>query len=916
MMKNIKSKILLIAMAVPLLFAACKLNVNPIPEKEEGPRFVTIYPSLNLEARTIMPDFSGITLEKLTYTVTVGYMDGKWSETVIYSQNYDTLMQGFKVPEGNIYVDLSGKDSSTNITFRDRLENVEVVYGQTKELSFVLHPEKYDYSYSYRTVNFTLDFDFPADSNPVFSSGALKYYQNGGIYTPTKLSSSNVTVTTTEATDDNPAHPHMKITFSGNCYVTDYYQYTYDYFVEITFNNEDDEGNVIGMYKYNSAVIFGNNSISSSVSEHVDVKKFANVYTITYHLSNGTTETAIYSPAYGFNLYSPADYTWFTDERCTIKATGEVGSCSGDIDLYSSDETNTHNIYFCDMEGNPIKIKTTGDEPSELDFVALKNKTTATFYKGASERLVANGLTYNILKEGYYVNAVYKDKQKNNTICDTASTSGTIPALSNDLTLYVEYAQKPTVKVVDMNNTENVLGEINLCSRVYRLENTYLRDGYYSNDPYVYYSDDKTLSVYRYYSSLEDVDSVIETGKSISVAGDVTIVYADIEVPHTLTIVDIDAEDITSNEAVIATMAIKWRQYTLTYNKVSTYGGTNVPLPTDVRILHYYSDVGRTQEVEVDTKITEVNEDVTLYAQVDKTHTLKIVDIDAEDITSNAAVIMTMQIVMEQYTLIYNKLSTFNNSSVSLPTNVNVLHYYSDVEGTQEVEMNTTVTDAGADVTLYAKKDVPHKLTVYEMNDLTTKVLEMDIVMQTLKVSGNYLYTKFGSSSKSVSGETVYAFYYVDENDEYQPLENNHEYTGIAKDVTLYARRNRTVVLKDTNAATDPWTSTTGIYEYEVEEDASYTISVKDSTSPNDNHFLVWINGIYEYDRDADSGNSDTYNLKQGDRIKVKIVPHSNYSSYKNDQPIENFSKDPNDYIRISKKVLDTLPTSSSGSSE
>lgn len=906
MMKNIKSKILLIAMAVPLLFAACKLNVNPAPEteKEQEPRYVTVYPSLNLEARTIMPDFSDITVETLSYKVTVGYMDGEWSDTVISSQNYDTLMQGFKVPEGNLWIDLSGTYNS--LTFRDRLENVEVVYGQEKELVFVLYPEK---SSSSHTVKFTLDFDFPADSNPVFSSGALKYSDTT---TSKSLSNSDVTLTTIEATEDNgveiPAHPHVNVSFSNSCY-----NYNYnDYFVEITFNNVDEENNVIGMYKYDSAVIFGYNA--TSVSEHVDVKKFANVYTITYHLSNGTTQTATYSPAYGFELYSTNIYTWFTDPDCTVKATGEAGSCSGNIDLYSSVETNTHDLYICDTEGNPVKIKTTGGEPTELDCVSVKNGDYAYIYRGQSEKLsTANIVNYNISREGYYIKAVYKDLEKKSSFCSTTSTSGST-RLSADTILYVEYAPIVTVKVVNYTNPEQVLAEMQIYSGSYRLEDTYIRDYSFSDfyDTYEYYSENKSLKVYKYYSSLDNVDSVISKGKGISVSADETVIYADVEVPHTLKIVNIDAEDITSEDAVIATLSIVMREYKLTYNTLSTFNSSSVSLPENVRILHYYSDVDGTQEVELNTSFTEVNEDVTLYAKVDAPHTLTVVDID-----NPSTVLKTIEIRMKQYELNYYRLYSFNHGATF--DTFNIEKYYSDAEGENELVMDTIFNDIEEDVTLYAKVDVPHKLTVYEMNDLTTVALEMDIEMQTLKVNGNTVYTTLGNSWSSISGDTIFAFYYVDENDEYQPLENNYAYTDITKDVTLYARRNRTVVLRDTNDATDPWTSTTGIYEYEVEEAGAYEIYVKDNRpSGNDNYFFFFVDEECKTSSDADSGETKSYTLSVGQKIRVKHVPYHDHDNYKNLNEISNYTNDSGDQIRISKaeRVLDPLPTSSSGSSE
>lgn len=626
-MKKIRSKIFAFLLAVPILLAACKMDINSKPNKDNNgtaqnentvEKLVRINPILNLSARTVMPDLEGITVEDLQYTLSYSFMDGVTTGSSLGSSNmtYAQLTEPttpFKVPEGNLKFTLTAYNTSKTLKFVSIVENVDVVYaeGEEKDISFTLRPAKSS-TYS-NTVQTVVRINFPKESNPTFVEGKITaYYESGSAYSTYTISNTSSEVTS--GVDADTECPYIELTKSVTMYNS------YNYFITATFHNietDDDENETItGIYKYKSAIM---QSDTRKATETVNVESFPKAYKITYHRPGSTDYVEYYTSMSGYDLWEPSTYTWFTNEACTTKATAKLpGRASGNIDLYSSTETNYHVLYVFDMEGNPVTIKTIKNVPETLPYISVKNGYNLEAYCGDEERLQSNYVKYDISREGYYIKGIYRDLEKTETVCTETSGSSSFK-LSADETIYVEYAPIVTLKIVDKNNTENVIKKLHLYNKYYYIGDDYVKTAIGSEYKY---SNDNSVLVWKYYSSATDEESIIEKKKDQYVTEEENIIYAELDVPHTLTVVDIKAADKTSESAVIAEYKFCMRNVTVNTTSLSTSYYSKGSYADYIAGL-YLDETGE-NEIPFGTTLNNLTGDTTIYASRGKKVTLTL----------------------------------------------------------------------------------------------------------------------------------------------------------------------------------------------------------------------------------------------------------------------------------------------------
>lgn len=616
-MKKNRIKLLSFLLAVPLLLAACKLGVNnKLEEEQQNPettvRMVKINPVVGLAARTVMP--AEVNVGDLKYTLTYGYMDKETGAvTLISGRTYEELTSPstpFMVPEGNMYFTLSAYNSNSTLKFTDTIENKSIVYGQEYDIEFTLRPAKYSSGYSVQTE---VTFNFEDAINPSFVKGEIVSYNRDGSVNGTNTISNSSSYVTSGINDDSI--PYIKLTKSVYMYKD------YDYFITATFYDyvTDESGNktISGIYKYNSAIM---QSGTGKATETVNVPNFPKAYSITYHRhDDATPEVQYYAAMYGYDLWNATNYTWFTDESCTIKATSKLpGRSTGNIDLYSSAATNYHDLYVYDMEGKPVTIKTTAATPEDLPCLTITNGKTLYAYCGDDERLVVNNKSYNISKENCYIKGIYRDLEKTRTLCSETSSSGSFN-LSDDETIYVEYAPIVTLKIVDRANPENIIKELRLYNNYYYLGDDYVSTKIGSEKKY---SNDNSVLVWKYYSSATDEDSIIEKKNGQDVTETDTVIYAELDVPHILTVVDITAEDKTSESAILAKYKFCLRYVTVNTTSLSTSYYSNGSYADFIAGL-YFDETGE-NEIPFGTTLTDLTEDKTIYASRGKKVTLTL----------------------------------------------------------------------------------------------------------------------------------------------------------------------------------------------------------------------------------------------------------------------------------------------------
>lgn len=320
-----------------------------------------------------------------------------------------------------------------------------------------------------------------------------------------------------------------------------------------------------------------------------------------------------------------------------------------------------------------------------------------------------------------------------------------------------------------------------------------------------------------------------------------------------------------------------------------------------------YKDINKTVSLNYGNSYN-LEDDLTVYVELKPYNTLTVYELNA---SGNAEPINTAILKYGYYYLYFGYVYNGNNSYYY---NGYVTDYYSDASGLVPLETGYQYTYK-SDVVIYAKKDVPHTLTV--KNIVTDETLiTMNINMGQLYFTNTSVQTYNNNRSLSINAGR----YYYD-NEAKELVQMNETIYDVNEDVTVYAHPCTYITLKSTKDEENLWTSDTitdtsgndvltGYYSYTVENDGTYAVYL-DEQGTKDSYFYIFVNEVFNTSKDDPYGERIVYELKAGDVITIKHTLYNSdhrYGGGGNMDPIPDYATEIYDTDEMRIEELALLP--------
>lgn len=449
MNKKIKNLFTLAVTSFVFVLAACNMSFSMNKKNNQEEQLVQIHPVVQTQSRTALPDYDYENINKADLTDLVFSYKDKSSS--VRTANFNTVAEleaaEIHVQEGTYTFTLRAKFNgltlSGQVTKTVTLEDENVI-------AFVLQPSaSTTVSDAYGTA--IINLKLPAGTVPAFNGGKIK------------LNGADVSIAETDYHFDEET---CTFVFQKKLKTSDK---AYD--IELSLINQNNE-----VFTYYTAALIEKDKIST---ENYTVIKFHTGYKIIWHVNDVLSdpedeESAIdhskdvvtyYATAYGYDLYLPKNYNWFTNAECTIPAAvGLAGKVKGNKEFWATENSayGFINIYDIDNPEEPIKKLTI---PSGNNFYIDNDYTVRTTSSNSSEIE-----KFNLdCKERFYIAGLYRDSSKSNKFY-TSSSSYSSASYPN---IYVEYKPCTILTLISVgDNAGEVLG-------THEVKGTYYLSDYY-----------------------------------------------------------------------------------------------------------------------------------------------------------------------------------------------------------------------------------------------------------------------------------------------------------------------------------------------------------------------------------------------------------------------------------------------------
>lgn len=480
MNKKIKTLVTLILTAgLAFVFAACENSLSIKKNTEE--KLIPIHPVVNLQNRSALPeyDYENISKDELTDFVFT-YKSAKISEVTINYQNAELLENSeIHLAAGDYSFTLSAKYEG--LVFKGYTDQT-ISLDADNVISFVLYPNGATASSGsgdYGTLKITLEL--PEETIASYNTGKIT------------LDGSDVPITSNDYRFDEE---------TGN-FVFEKRLKVSNVWYEIVLSLIDENHNV---FSYTTSALIEKEKNSVEVYE---VEEFLKGYEITWHISETEEVKTYYATTYGYDLYLPYNYYWYTDSECSIAATsGEAGSVQGPKEFWATVNSNYGFVTIYDIDNPTVPLKKVTVNYNEYFYIDSNYKV-----KFNNRNYIPDESFELENKEGYYVSKVYRDVSKNEY-----SLNSSYYYYSGYKNIYIEYKPYKTLTLVSLNSNE-VIGT-HAIKDWYSLENYSINFDRLSKWDFVekslnYYSvpsvsDDSKLTKSTKYYPTEDVTIYVD----------------------------------------------------------------------------------------------------------------------------------------------------------------------------------------------------------------------------------------------------------------------------------------------------------------------------------------------------------------------------------------------------------------------
>lgn len=437
MNKKIKNLFTLTVASFVFVLAACNMSFSMNKKNNQEEQLVQIHPVVQTQSRSALPDYDYVNITKTDLTDLVFSYKDKSSN--VRTMNFDTVEEleaaEIHVLEGTYTFTLRAKFNG--LTLSGQVTKT-VTLDDENTIAFVLQPSastSVTDSDAYGTVIITLYF--PEGTVPAFNDGKIK------------LNGTDIAIAEKDYSFNSEV---CAFVFKKNLKPSDK---AYDIELSLIDQNND-------VFTYYTSALIEKDKIST---ENYSVEKFHKGYKITWHINDVLSDpedeeseidhsndvVTYYATAYGYDLYLPKNYNWFTDADCTQAASvGLAGKVKGEKEFWATVNSSYSfvNIYDIDNPEVPIKKLTI---PTGNYYYIDTDYTVRTTSSNSSEIE-----KFNLdCKEGYYVSYLYKNSDRSNSF----SSYGTSYSSTYYPNIYVEYKPCTTLTLISVgDNAGEVLG--------------------------------------------------------------------------------------------------------------------------------------------------------------------------------------------------------------------------------------------------------------------------------------------------------------------------------------------------------------------------------------------------------------------------------------------------------------------------
>ncbi|MCQ2585166.1 MAG: hypothetical protein MJ185_06200 [Treponema sp.] len=572
-MKNkLKKIVTAVLLCSAVFFSACKNNLTPLDRevKNEGTSEtakIVINADPAASERTALPVYKEYNTNDLQ-DIVLKWKNAASAEDSVKFRNAGEMSGWEKeFSLGNWTFTMEAKIGSVQFLGTSEVSLKRSDMGSTVPVNIILSPVETE-----SKAEVKIRVKFPKDMNVSFVSGRCSrnnsFSSNYDIYNiPGSLPTED------DETDSSLAYVEFSDEFSTKD--------NNDLYIELTFKAEDGTENG-KLFKFRTKAILeeGKTSYEEFTAKSED---FMTCYKINYYIGKRLEPVYVdyYTTEYGYTLYGPSSYEWYTDSSYITKASSKgPGASKGDLDFYLEA---AYKITIKDCSGNLV-----GE---------LLVKDGSRYYLGDKYIYLYDNssVRVNFDRSGYYVRGRYQDIDKKNQKSYYSYYTPT-----SDETIYIDYGYSANVSFVSLNSGKEIYS-FTANEYFYLYENSYTS---HSSGDYI---DFKVKAFYKDASKTQEYSK----GTKYELENSETItIYVDevMNRVNTLYLVDEYGNEIESVPFVNRYELYRRYYWSDKINSSEYYPNSYSAI--------YYKDAGFTERLSYNDYSLEEDGDVTVYVKL------------------------------------------------------------------------------------------------------------------------------------------------------------------------------------------------------------------------------------------------------------------------------------------------------------